>query len=80
MKKILILFAFIFGSSSAFASCETGFACSVSELNMRQILLEEQFVNDMNDYFNKNINEELFFNYKNPNLSYNDLFIFNTIV
>ncbi|MCD7779350.1 MAG: hypothetical protein LUH05_01600 [Candidatus Gastranaerophilales bacterium] len=39
-----------------------------------------KYIQIINNYFDKRINENLFFKNNNNSLSYNDLFIFNTIV
>jgi len=81
LKMVLLLGVFILASSSGFASCETGFACSISDLETSVKQNDAEAVQKIQSYFNKTINEDFFFNQMNPDLiSYNDLFIFNTIV
>lgn len=79
-KTVLILCVFILASTSGFASCETGFACSIKDLEIEQNRHDVEAMQKIQSYFNKTINEDLFFIKSNPQLSYNDLFIFNTIV
>lgn len=59
------------------ASCYTGFACSIGDVE--QIQYKEYFEN-LNNYFSKNINTDYFFSKKLSQIGYNELFLFNTIV
>ena len=78
-KLISIMFVFLAGSASAFADCHTGFACSINDLEAKQYF-DAEYINKINNYFNKQVNENLFFGRLNSDVNYNDLFIFNTIV
>ncbi len=83
MKKFFkltgIMFIFLAGSASALADCHTGFACSINDLESKQHF-DAEYINNINNYFNKQVNENLFFGKLNPDVNYKDLFIFNTIV
>ncbi len=88
MKKftqiILFMSVLICLANSAYADCSTGYACSIKDLENRESLEQEQylieFVSVMNKYFDKKVEEPIFLNKKNMISSYQDLFIFNTIV
>ncbi len=80
IKTVLVLCVFILASTSAFSYCSTGFACSIETLNEEQILQEIKFMQDINKYFSKEIHNNLFVGHLSPDINYNDLFIFNTIV
>lgn len=80
IKTVLALCVFITASTSAFAYCSTGFACSIEALNEEQILQEMKFMQDINKYFSKEIHNNLFSGHLSPDINYNDLFIFSTIV
>ncbi len=78
-KTVLILCVFILASTSAFANCYTGFACSIKDLNNNSQQTKE-YIDNINHYFNKTVNENLYFGKLSSNINYNDMFIFNTIV
>lgn len=80
MKIILSLFVFLNLSLISFANCYTGFACSISEMENQSIKQFYEFNNNLNKYFSKKINEDFFFSTKPSIITYNDLFIFSTIV
>ena len=84
MKKVFLLFftmyTLIIFASSAIASCYTGFACSINDLEEKQTQQNHEFINAINDYFDKKPNADLFFSKADNSLAYNDLFIFSTIV
>lgn len=73
MRK-LFLFMVLIMLNSAFASCYTGFACSIESLQA------VEWENSINSYFAKNVPEINYITGKLNVLNYNDLFIFNTIV
>lgn len=73
MRKLL-LFLWLIMLNSAFASCYTGFACSIE--NLQAI----EHANTINNYFAKNVPEINYITGKFNILNYNDLFLFNTIV
>lgn len=77
MKIILVFTVFLSVALITYANCYTGFACSVSDLELSQI---NEFNSNLNNYFDKNINDTMFFTKKRSQLTYNDLFIFNTIL
>ncbi len=79
-KSFFICLLFFILELNAFANCFTGAACSLSELEETQNLLNNEFVSKIHKYFDKTINEDLFFTKNNSTLNYNDLFIFSTIV
>ena len=77
---ILTVYMFIFVSIPATAECITGFACSIETLEETQIKQNIKMAENINKYFDKSVNEQIFFNKKPVQISYNDLFVFNTIV
>lgn len=79
-KTVLVLCVFILASTSAFAYCSTGFACSLETLNEEQFQQDIKLMRDINKYFAKEIHNNIFVGHLNTNTNYNDLFIFNTIV
>ncbi len=85
MKKnlkiiLIVLFGFVFGSIQVLAECITGFACSINMLEDMQIKQNIKTVANINNYFEKTVNENFFFDKKLVQINYNDLFLFNTIV
>lgn len=78
--SILTVYMFIFFSIPATAECITGFACSIETLEETQIKQNIKMAENINKYFDKSVNEQIFFNKKPVKISYNDLFVFNTIV
>ncbi len=78
-KVLSVFIIFLSVSNNTFADCYTGFACSIKDLN-KQNTDNQEFINNINNYFNKQVNENLFFGKLDTNINYNDLFIFNTIV
>ncbi len=71
---MLILFPFL-NVNSSFAYCAAQSACKVTDLQTEQNKKIEQAIND---YFSIKMTALNFFDYKN--ISYNDLFIYHTIV
>lgn len=80
MKLLLFLLVFFNIALFSFANCYTGFACSISEIENQAIKQFNQYQQNLENYFSKKINEDSFFSKKPSKLTYNDLFIFNTIV
>ena len=84
MKKIFqilcFLFIFCFCNVSVSADCLTGYACSIQDIEKIQEERNIEFLDDIDNYFSKEINEDIFFGKISPSIFYNDLFIFNTIV
>ena len=70
----LFLFGLLIVASPTMASCYTGFACSIDALQV-----QENF-NVIENYFAKNVIEPNYFTGLPNILTYNDLFMFNTIV
>ena len=84
MKRFFELFFILFIFSgltiSAFAYCTTGYACSIQDIEKIQAERNRAFLADIDNYFSKEINEDIFFGKISSSIIYNDLFIFNTIV
>ncbi len=84
MKKILelclIMFVLLDVCVSVSAYCTTGYACSIQDIEKIQAEKNREFLADIDNYFSKKINEDIFFGKISPSVFYNDLFIFNTIV
>ena len=70
----LFLLGLIFVASPVMASCYTGFACSMETLQL------QQNINVIENYFAKNCIEPDYITGATNILTYNDLFMFNTIV
>ncbi|MBQ8886894.1 MAG: hypothetical protein IJY61_04250 [Candidatus Gastranaerophilales bacterium] len=79
--KIIFSFVILFNLAlSSYANCYTGFACSIASIENEAQKQFDEFSQKLDRYFSKKINEDFFFS-KNPSeLSYNDLFIFSTVV
>ena len=84
MKKILnfilLLCAAFLCKIYAQAVCDVNLACSIADLEQKAHSYDIETIHKIHQYFAKTVNEDLFFNKKNDKISYNDLFIFNTIV
>lgn len=79
--KLLLTFCIFFNMVlCSFASCYTGFACSINDLEQKQAKKHKEFNENLNNYFSKKINSDYFFSKRYSNIVYNDLFIFSTIV
>lgn len=76
---ILIMFNMIF-HQNAFAGCNTGFACSINDLAQNEIAIFEENKSLINNYFERKIIEPNYISKTTPVLTYNDLFLFNTIL
>ena len=64
----------------SYANCHTGFACPLEKIENQADTQIHQYNKKLNKYFSKEINEDFFFSKKPSTITYNDLFIFNTIV
>ena len=84
MKKFFELFFILFIFSglpiSVFAYCTIGYACSIQDIEKIQAEKNREVLADIDNYFSKKINEDIFFGKISSSVFYNDLFIFNTIV
>lgn len=80
IKTVLVLCVFILASTSAFSYCSTGFACSIETLSEEQFQQDIKLMQSINQYFSKEIHNNVFIGHLSPEINYNDLFIFNTIV
>ena len=80
MKIFLSLLVLFNLGLTAFANCYTGFACSILGMEDQAIKQFKEFNQNLDRYFSKEINEDFFFSKKPSKITYNDLFIFNTIV
>ena len=75
MKYIFFLIL-LFLPLKVYADCYTGFACSVSEIQKKQIEQEQQIINFINSYFDRQVKE---FNYtrKESEINeYRDIFVY----
>lgn len=80
LSLIAVLCLIFINQIPSLADCFTGFACSISDLEQENNLQNQAYQNTINNYFDKTISADLFFNQNKNNFQYNDLFIFNTIV
>lgn len=81
MYKFVFLFAFVFIlSQNSFADCHTGFACNLQQLQEEEIKKYQSFISLINKYFEKRYIEKDYISDKFNILSYNDMFVFNTIL
>lgn len=79
MKKILFVFLLFFSFSAlVFAGCVTGFACSISELQQKEKLQLKKDIEVFKKSLNKDLSYKNFLVMKKNDISYNDLFLFNT--
>lgn len=76
----ILLILFSLNAEFSFAYCSTGYACSIEDIEKLQVNYNHKFVENMEDYFSKKINEDIFFGKISSSVNYNDIFIFNTIV
>ena len=70
----LFLIGLLITVSPVLASCYSGFACSISNLQLQETK------NVIENYFAKNVVEPNYFTGSTNIITYNDLFLFNTIV
>ena len=80
MKIVLSLIALINLCLSSYANCSTGFACSIVGMENQAIKQFNEYTQNLDRYFSKNIKEDIFFSKKSSDIVYNDLFIFSTVV
>ena len=81
MYKYIIVFAlFVLSSSNCFANCYTGFACNLQQLQNEEIKKHQNFIGLINKYFEKRYIEKDYITDKFNITSYNDIFLFNTIL
>ena len=72
--KYLLFLGFLIVASPVVASCYTGFACSIDSLQM------QENINAIENYFARNVIEPNYITGIPNFITYNDLFMFNTIV
>ena len=75
-----MLFFAIIGSNYSYADCITGYACSIESLQSQNMKLEEQFLKELNDYFELKINEDFMLGNVQSDLKYRDFFPFSIIL
>lgn len=81
MKKIILTaMLFVLNSNIIYADCITGYACSISELKEQNNIIEKQFINELNDYFELNINEDFMLGNIKKDLKYKDFFPYTIIL
>ncbi len=80
MKIFFIIIFCCFLLNNTVIACETGFACSIDKLNEKQLLQENLIAEIINDLFEKEINEDIFFAKLDENTEYDDLFIYRNFV
>ncbi len=67
-------------SISAMAGCFTGFACSIEELEQKNLQQTAEYITIINNYFSKTVKEINYITGKQEINNYRDIFILNTIV
>ncbi len=78
MKKLIIISTiFVLTYTMSNARCYTGFACSLENIETKQLIL---FKNYIDNYFKKSPKEANYITGKYSIFSYNDLFTFNKLV
>ena len=82
MKKLYAFFLLfsVLGSNYSFADCVTGYACSIEGLQAKNFQLEEQFIKELNEYFELNINEDFMLGKTDKEIEYKDFFPFTIIM
>jgi hypothetical protein len=78
--SIIFILVNVFFSQNANADCNTGFACSLSDLEATESVMLTNTKSLINNYFARNIIEPDYISKSTPITNYNDLFIFNTIL
>lgn len=73
MRNLFVL-GLLIVASPVMASCYTGFACSIDSLQL------QENINAIENYFAKNCIEPNYITGVHNIITYNDLFMFNTIV
>lgn len=81
MKKILFLCGVgVLLSASAYASCYTGFACSIESLEQEEYKKTSEYMEIIDKYFSKEPLEKDYAKGKILITNYKDIFLFNTVV
>ena len=81
MHKFFIIFILLFiNFQICFASCHTGFACNIQELENDEVQKYQNFISLINKYFEKRYIEKDYITDKFKINSYNEIFTFNTIL
>lgn len=80
MKIFLSIFMFLNLTLTSYANCSTGFACSIVGIENQAKKQFSEYTKNLDKYFSKKVNEDFFFSKKSSEITYNDLFIFSTIV
>ena len=79
--KIIFAIVILFNLAlSSYANCYTGFACSIASMENEAQKQFDEFCQKLDRYFSKKINEDFFLSKKPSEVTYNDLFIFSTVV
>ena len=79
MKFFLLFFSLLYFAQNTNA-CETGFACSIDNMQQMQYQQEVFMLIYLDNLFDKKLNENLFFARPFYTENYNDMFIFNSII
>ena len=85
MKKIFLNITFMIvmlsgASLSSYADCFTGFACSINDLENKELAEQaDKFIPAINDYFSMKLNDADYFDIPQSK-NYIDLFTFNTLI
>ncbi len=80
IKLLLFMCIIKFAAANTVYACETGFACSINDLEQNKTEQEKIYIEKINNFFNKKINEDLFFGFKDEFVDYNDLFVFKSVL
>lgn len=80
LKLFMLFFIFFNVCVNVYAYCTTGYACSIQDIEKIQAEKNREFLADIDNYFSKEINEDIFFGKISPSVFYSDLFIFHIIV
>ena len=79
-KFLLTVISGIIISSGAYASCFTGFACSIESLEQEEYKKTAEYMEIIDKYFSKEPLEKDYAKGKILINNYNDIFLFKTIV
>lgn len=80
MKKIMCVVIMFFSFSSiGLAECVTGFACSIDELQKKEKLQQKKQIEAFKKYLNKDLSYKNYLAMNINDITYDDLFWFNTI-
>ncbi len=77
MKSFFILFIILFLPLKSYADCFTGFACSIEDLNIRELQQKQQVISFINSYFDRQVKEINYTSKKLDIKEYRDIFVFN---